>query len=471
MVTGSGSVNVEDTIAAIATPPGEGAIGIVRMSGGAALAIARRCFRRQNPRRWQSHRAYVGEVVDPERGARVDQALCTYMRGPRSYTGEDVVEFSCHGSPLALRRALALLLSQGARLAQPGEFTLRAFLNGKLDLAQAEAVMDVVRARTGSGLTLALGQLEGRLSRRVQHVRQQALGLLARLEANIDFSDDDVPPVPAREVEAALDAALTGLEQLLATAQNGAIVRDGVRAVLVGRPNVGKSSLLNAFLSADRAIVTDIPGTTRDVLEETVDVAGIPLMLADTAGIAETDDPVERIGVERSRASLAAARLIILVLDCSMALQPADRALVREVKRSLEADRDQRAIVALNKADKPRALGPRDAQAVLAGCPVALTAALADDGLSALREVIGQTLLREALPADDAVVTSLRHHAALAEARTALLEARQAAMEGLPADFVCIGLRAALHTLGELTGESATEDLLDRIFGEFCIGK
>ena len=471
MATGNGGVNVEDTIAAIATPPGEGAIGIVRLSGGAALKIARRCFRRERPGRWRSHRVYVGLLVDPESGATVDQALCTYMRAPRSYTGEDVVEFSCHGSPLALRRALALLLGQGARLAQPGGFTLRAFLNGKLDLAQAEAVMDVVRARTGSGLALALGQLDGRLSRQVQRIRQQALNLLARLEANIDFSDDDVPPVPAQEVLAALDAALSGLEQLLATARSGAILRDGVRAVLVGRPNVGKSSLLNAFLSADRAIVTDVPGTTRDVLEETVDVEGIPLILSDTAGIAETEDPVERIGVERSRASLAAARLIIVVLDGSMTLQPADRAVIAEVKRTLDADRDQRAIIALNKADKPHALRPRDVANMLDGCPVTLTSALAENGLRALRDSIGKTLLREKLAPESAVVTSLRHHAALAEARTALVEARQAAAEGLPEDFICIGLRAALHTLGELTGESATEDLLDRIFGEFCIGK
>ena len=464
-------MNLEETIAAVATAPGEGAIGIVRMSGTRALAIGKACFRRQKPGKWQSHRAYLGFVVDPLTNTQVDRAVCTQMRAPHSYTGEDVVEFSCHGSPAVLRRALELLLSQGARLAQPGEFTLRAFLNGKLDLAQAEAVMDVVRARTGRGLSLALDQLEGRLSRQVRDLREEVLGLLARLEANIDFSEDDVPSVPAREVEAAIADTLAALERLLETAQSGALVREGVRAVLVGRPNVGKSSLLNAFLSADRAIVTDIPGTTRDVLEETVDVDGIPLVLADTAGIAATADPVEQIGVERSRASLAAARLVVLVLDSSMPLQPEDRSVAAEVEHLRGANGDQRAIIALNKADKPRVLSQEDVEGLLEGSPVALTSALADDGLRELRGLIGKTLIRQSPPADSAVVTSLRHQAVLEEARDALCEARQAATEDLPADFVCIGLRAALNALGELTGESATEDLLDRIFGEFCIGK
>ncbi len=464
-------MNLEETIAAVATAPGEGAIGIVRMSGTRALAIGEACFRRQKPGKWQSHRAYLGFVVDPLTNTQVDRAVCTQMRAPHSYTGEDVVEFSCHGSPAVLRRALELLLSQGARLAQPGEFTLRAFLNGKLDLAQAEAVMDVVRARTGRGLSLALDQLEGRLSRQVRDLREEVLGLLARLEANIDFSEDDVPSVPAREVEAAIAETLAALERLLETAQSGALVREGVRAVLVGRPNVGKSSLLNAFLSADRAIVTDIPGTTRDVLEETVDVDGIPLVLADTAGIAATADPVEQIGVERSRASLAAARLVVLVLDSSMPLQPEDRSVAAEVEHLRGANGDQRAIIALNKADRPRVLSQEDVEGLLEGSPVALTSALADDGLRELRGLIGKTLIRQSPPADSAVVTSLRHQEVLEEARDALCEARQAATEDLPADFVCIGLRAALNALGELTGESATEDLLDRIFGEFCIGK
>lgn len=464
-------MDLEDTIAAVATPPGEGAIGIVRLSGSQALAIGKRCFRRQKPGKWQSHRSYVGLVYDPANNERVDQALCTYMRRPHSYTGEDVVEFSCHGSPTVLRKTLALLVAQGARLARPGEFTLRAFLNGKLDLAQAEAVMDVVRARTGKGLSFALDQLDGRLSRHIQQLRQQVLGLLARLEANIDFSEDDVPAVPAHEVEASLAAALANVDQLLATARSGALIRDGVPAVLVGRPNVGKSSLLNAFLSADRAIVTDIPGTTRDVLEETVDVDGIPLVLADTAGIADTHDVVERIGVERSRASLAAARLIILVLDSSMPLQPEDHDVIGEVNSALATDTDQRAIIALNKADKARALFPNDVQHLLNGSPVVQTSAVTSGGLEALRVDISRILLQGGLPAESAVVTSLRHQEVLQEAQTALTEARQAVADDLPADFVCIGLRATVNAFGELTGESATEDLLDRIFGEFCIGK
>jgi tRNA modification GTPase len=397
--------------------------------------------------------------------------MCTYMQAPHSYTGEDVVEFSCHGSPAVLRRALELLLKQGARLAQPGEFTLRAFLNGKLDLAQSEAVMDVVRARTGTGLTFALDQLEGRLSHQVQQLRQQVLALLARLEANIDFSEDDVPAVPAHEVETAFGELLSGLGRLLETAQSGAMVRDGVPAVLVGRPNVGKSSLLNAFLAADRAIVTDIPGTTRDVLEETIDVDGIPLVLADTAGIADSEDVVEQIGVERSRATMAAARLIIVVLDGSMPLQTEDHRVLAEVARIRKADPGQRAIIAVNKSDKAPVLHAQKTEGMLEDCAIVPTSAVASDGIQELRAAIGQTLLQGGLPIDSVVVTSLRHQTILREAQSALTEARGAAAERLPEDFICIGLRAALNALGELTGESATEDLLDRIFGEFCLGK
>lgn len=464
-------LDLEDTIAAVATPPGEGAIGIVRLSGSQALAIGRRCFLQQKPCNWQSHRSYVGFVLNPATNERLDQALCTFMRRPQSYTGEDVVEFSCHGSPAVLRQVLAMLVAQGARLARPGEFTLRAFLNGKLDLAQAEAVMDVVRARTGKGVSFALSQLEGRLSRQLQALRQQVLGLLARLEANIDFSEDDVPAVPSQEVADAIEEALTGLDELLATAQSGALVREGVPAVLVGRPNVGKSSLLNAFLSADRAIVTDIPGTTRDVLEETVDVDGIPLVLADTAGIATTEDAVEKIGVERSRASLAAAHLVILVLDCSMPLQPADHDVITEVKRACAPGSDQFAVVALNKADKAQILQTCDIQQLVNGAVVVRTSAVSREGLAELRAKISDLLLDGKLPSDSAVIASLRHREVLQEAQAALMEARQAAVEQLPEDFACIGLRAAVNALGELTGESATEDLLDRIFAEFCIGK
>ena len=280
-----------------------------------------------------------------------------------------------------------------------------------------------------------------------------------------------MPAVPTHEVAASIEEALAALDALLATAQNGALVREGVPAVLVGRPNVGKSSLLNAFLSADRAIVTDIPGTTRDVLEETVDICGIPLVLADTAGIATTDDAVEKIGVERSRASLAAARLVILVLDGSMPLQPADQDVIAEVNSFCDSGSDQVVVVVLNKADKVKVLLPSDVQDLVNGAVVVHTSAVTPDGLAELRTGICDLLLQGGLPSDGAVITSLRHREVLVEAQAALGEARQAAVEQLPEDFACIGLRAAVNALGELTGESATEDLLDRIFAEFCIGK
>ncbi len=462
----------EDTIAAIATPAGEGALGIVRMSGAEALPLAKRCFRRARAGPWRSHRLYYGTLVDPVSQEVLDHALCAYMRSPHSYTGADVIEFSCHGSPVVLRRTLAVLLQAGARLAERGEFTLRAFLNGRLDLTQAEAVMDVVRARTSTGLSLALGQLEGQLSHAIRAMRQRVLNLLARLEANIDFSEDGVPPVPPDELCRALDSLLDQIDRLLSTAQRGIVLREGIRAVLVGRPNVGKSSLLNAFVRADRAIVTDIPGTTRDVLEETVDMGGVPVILADTAGIVETTDIVEQFGIARSRRALEAADLIILVLDGSQPLQAEDRAVMGEVEQALHREPAKRLIVALNKADKGLYLTVPELRAQLASHAVVPTSAHTADGLDHIAAAVRELFLAGRLTTTNgAVVSSLRHREALRQAQTALREAQETAAADLPTDFVTIGLHGAVFALGELTGESATEDLLDRIFSQFCIGK
>ncbi|MHB1134184.1 MAG: tRNA uridine-5-carboxymethylaminomethyl(34) synthesis GTPase MnmE [Chloroflexota bacterium] len=455
----------DDTIAAISTPIGEGGIGIVRLSGERALAIARGLFRRAGdelPARPRSHHLYHGWVFDPASGERVDEALLAYMRAPRTYTREDVVEINCHGGPLPLRRALELCLHGGARLAEPGELTLRAFLNGRLDLAQAEAVIDVVRARTPTGLRLAVSQLGGRLSGEVRALRREALELLAYLTATIDFAEDEIPP---QDVAGPLAALLARVEALLAGADAGIIYRQGLQVAIVGRPNVGKSSLLNALLRQSRAIVTAIPGTTRDTLAEGLNLRGIPVVLMDTAGIRATDEPVERLGVARSRAAVEAADLVLFVLDTSAPLATEDHDIA-----ALLADKS--ALLVLNKADLPAAWGEDEAAALLPGRPLARAVATGEEGVAAVEEAVVDSVLGgQAVASAEPLVSNPRHKQALWQAREHLRAAEEAERQGLAADFLTIDLQAAVQALGEVTGESVTEDLLDTIFANFCLGK
>ena len=476
-----GGLRLDDTIAAIATAPGEGAVGMVRISGPEALAIGERLFRssRRGERRparpgqrRRSHQLYHGHVVDPESGAAVDEVLVAFMRGPRTYTRQDVVEITGHGGGVSVREILRLVVAAGARPAERGEMTLRAFLSGRLDLAQAEAVLDAVRARTPGALSLATGQLAGGLSRAIAGVRQDVLEVFAHLEATIDFAEDDVPPLPRDALLEPLQRAEAKLSALLATARAGRLVREGMRVAIVGRPNVGKSSLLNALLQTDRAIVTPIPGTTRDVIEETIDLDGVPVALADTAGIGETDDPVERIGVARSREALAAADFTLLVVDGSTPLTGEDGEIGALVRAAAGPGT---AIVVLSKADLPHTVQPEAAQDLAPGGRVVRVSSATGAGLGELRQALRQAALggdgAPALGTREAVVASARHRDALERARQALWEAMRAAEQELAADLVCIDLRACLAALGEVTGESVTEDLLERIFSQFCIGK
>ena len=380
--------STNDTIAAIATPPGIGGVGIVRLSGPESLAIARRIFRRSSKRPeaadWQpgSHRLYYGHAVQPRTGQALDEALLAFMRGPHSYTAEDVVEIQAHGGPLVLRRILDAALGEGARLANPGEMTLRAFLNGRLDLAQAEAVMDVIGARTDESLHLAMEQLRGRLSAQVQGARQDVLGALAQIEASIDFPDDVPAPEP-ETLRAAIEAAAEKVSRLLAGAEQGRVYREGLRVAIIGRPNVGKSSLLNALLRSERAIVTPIAGTTRDTVEEFANVRGIPVQLIDTAGINESSDPVEQIGVQRSRAAAATADLVLLVLDASEPLTEQDETvraalLTLGIGRSDSLPHDgaqsgRPVVVVFNKSDLPRRLAEAEVATRWPGAPVVQT--------------------------------------------------------------------------------------------------
>jgi tRNA modification GTPase len=451
-----------DTIIALATPLGEAGLGVLRLSGPQALEIATRLFVPRRAGAFLPFRLRLGKIVDPTRSALIDEAMLAYMRAPRSFTREDVVELSCHGGPQPLQQTLALALAEGARLAEPGEFTLRAFLNGRIDLAQAEATLDVIQARSAAALALAQEQLGGWLSREVRLLREQLLAPLAYLTALVDFPEDEVEP---QEIVAPLEAALAATERLLATASQGQVFRLGARAVLVGRPNAGKSSLLNALLQSERAIVTPVPGTTRDTLEETASIGGVPLVLVDTAGIGETHDPVERLGVERSRQALESADLALLVIDSSHALHVEDLHIAR-------LTHTRPTILVESKADLPRALNP---ELVLNAHPRVLgqvaTSLPSGAGLDELRATITRVLLGGTPASHARLVSNPRHSAALQRAAQHLRAVLAAQAAGVVPDLLSIDLSAALNALGSITGETVGEDLLAEIFSRFCIGK
>jgi tRNA modification GTPase len=451
-----------DTIAAIATPPGEGGIGIVRVSGEQAFPIAERLFRRRGRTPLQSHRAYFGAIVDPATGETLDRALLLPFRAPHSYTGEDVVEFHCHGSPYLLRRVLEQVWREGARPAEPGEFTLRAFLNGKLDLAQAEAVADLIRARSEVQLRSALALHEGRLSHQVHALGDELLRLLATVEAHIDFSEE-LGELDPHALIPDLQQLLQRLDALLQGARAGRILREGARVAIVGRPNVGKSSLLNALLGEERAITTDIPGTTRDTLEESLIIGGVPLVILDTAGLRESADVVEQIGIERARRAAERADLILFVYDLTAPDWDADRALLE----TLPAHAPK--LLVGNKMD---AADPAQVQRACSVFPDSvLISALTGAGLDALQEAILTALEVQRIGEETLTLTHQRHIQAVADAKRALEHARDALQHGYSPDLIAVDLRAAWLALGAITGETADETLVQRIFRDFCIGK
>lgn len=458
-----------DTIAAISTPMGEGAIAIVRLSGADSIKIADKLFKSIGNKKLSevaTHTIHYGHIMDPATNEVVEEVMVSLMRGPKTFTKEDVVEINCHGGLASVNRLLQLTTSHGARIAEPGEFTKRAFLNGRIDLSQAEAVMDLIRAKTDRAMNVALGQMEGRLSKLIKHLRQEILETLAQVEVNIDYPEyDDVEEMTQQVMLEKSKYIKTEIEKLLQTSQQGKILREGLATVIVGRPNVGKSSLLNSLVQENKAIVTDIPGTTRDVIEEYVNVRGVPLRLLDTAGIRETEDIVERIGVEKSRKVLREADLILLVLNY------ADD-LTEEDKNIFKATEGMDFIVIVNKTDLPQKIDLEKVKELAGNRKVITTSLVEENGVDQLEEAISSLFFEGAIEASDMTyVSNSRHISLLNQALNAISDAIVGAETGTPIDIVQIDLTRTWEILGEIIGESVHESLINQLFSQFCLGK
>ncbi len=482
---------MEDTIAAISTPPGEGGIGVIRISGPAALNITKGIFRPRNGGQaceFKPRQMYYGWIVndltnpsfpcppgakDPM-PAPLDEAMVCFFRAPNSYTAEDVVEIQCHGSAVSLRKILSLVISRGARPAEPGEFTKRAFLNGRLDLSQAEAVMDLIRAKTDKTYEVALDQLEGSFSKGIRTIRADITDILVDMAVNIDYPDEDIEELTYGKLESGLEKVRTKLEKYLGTCGTGKILREGLRVSIIGKPNVGKSSLLNALLREERAIVTEIAGTTRDTIEETISVDGIPVILTDTAGIRDTDNVIEKIGVERSKDAFNRADLVIFTLDLSRPLDEEDL----DIAEKLEG---RRVIVFLNKEDAVRDGGDLNAMSaedlarlreMLPGAVFLEGSAREDSGLSELRDCIKNIVYTgDGETGSGAIVTNVRHENLLREARDYIADACAQAMDREPLELIEIDVNGAYLALGMIIGEETEGDIIDEVFKRFCLGK
>jgi tRNA modification GTPase len=456
-------IEPRETIAAIATAvvPQQGSIGIVRLSGQTALDIARTLFDAPGKQKWESHRLLYGYIRHPQTKQLVDEALLLIMLAPRSYTREDIIEFHCHGGIIPVQQVLQLCLEQGAKLAQPGEFTLRAFLNGRIDLTQAESIAELVGAQSPQASQIALAGLQGKLAQPIRQLRATCLDILAEVEARIDF-EDDLPPLDEDEIREQLQDVLGQVKDILATADRGELLRSGLKVAIVGRPNVGKSSLLNAWSRSDRAIVTDLPGTTRDVVESTLVVGGIPVQVLDTAGIRATEDTVEKIGVERSRHAARSADLILLTIDAREGWTEEDAAIYQQVQH-------RPLILVINKID----LAPAETVKYPVQIEqIVTTVAAKNEGIENLETaILASVQTGKVAAANLDIAINQRQAAALTQAKTSLERVRETIDNELPLDFWTIDLRGAIQALGEITGEEVTESVLDRIFSRFCIGK
>ena len=455
-----------DTITAISTPIGEGAISIVRLSGSDAIEITSKIYKGKDLQEVESHTIHYGKIIDPETNEVAEEVMVTVMRGPKTFTREDVVEINCHGGLVSVNRVLEIVLNQGARLAEPGEFTKRAFLNGRIDLSQAEAVMDLIRAKTDKAMNVALKQMDGRLSSLIKKYRQSLLETVAHVEVNIDYPEyDDVEEMSHEMMRVKTKEVHAEIEELLSVAKQGKILREGIATAIIGRPNVGKSSLLNALVQENKAIVTDIPGTTRDIIEEYVNVRGIPLRLIDTAGIRETEDVVERIGVERSRQALKEADLILLVLNNNEELTEEDLRLL-EVVKGLEY------IVIINKTDLNQKLDIEKVRDLVEDKRIVSTSLLKEEGIGELESAIADSFFAGEIESGDLTyVSNVRHIQLLKQAKQALEDAHVSLDMGMPLDIIQIDVTRTWEFLGEIIGDTASDSLIDQLFSQFCLGK
>ena len=458
-----------DTITAISTPMGEGAIAIVRLSGSDAISIADQIFRSPSAKALSTqltHTIHYGHLIEPNTGEVVEEVMLSLMKGPKTFTREDVVEINCHGGIVTVNQVLQLVLRHGARLAEPGEFTKRAFLNGRIDLSQAEAVMDLIRAKTDRAMNVALGQMEGKLSRLIATLRQALLETLAQVEVNIDYPEyDDVEEMTLPMIIEKSTWVQNEIDRLLQTSVQGKILREGLSTVIIGRPNVGKSSLLNSLVQENKAIVTEIAGTTRDIIEEYVNVRGVPLKLVDTAGIRETEDIVERIGVERSRQVLKQADLILLVLNHSDELTIED-------ERLFEAIHGMDFIVVINKTDLDKKIDTQRVHELAGNRKIVTTSLLQEEGVDQLEEAIASLFFEGSLDSGDLTyVSNARHIALLHQAKHTIEDAINAAHAAVPIDMIQIDVTRTWEILGEITGDTVEESLIDQLFSQFCLGK
>lgn len=456
-------MNLEDTIAAISTPVGHSGIGIVRLSGKDAISIVDTLFKcpaGKTLHNCPSHRIMYGHIIDPAVNEPVDEVLVSLMKAPKTYTKEDVVEINCHGGPVPLRRVLGLVLKAGARLAEPGEFTKRAFLNGRLDLTQAEAVLDIITSMTEHSQKAAIEQLGGRLSRKIEALRNELIELSAFVEAHIDFPEEDIEPPSLKDMGERAIELQKELQQLIDNSRQGIILREGLKTAIIGRPNVGKSSLLNALLEQDRAIVTEMPGTTRDVIEEYLNINGFPVRVMDTAGIREARNVAEREGVQRSLRTMEGADLVLLVLDGSEPLRETDKDLIKKAI-------SKNTILVINKADLSQKM---NIDALPSDKPTVLISALKGSGLNELKDMITSIALNSG--ADSTVlVTNVRHVRAMERAVESIKSFMDGLNKNVSPEFLSVELREALDALGEILGPTTPEDVLDKIFRDFCIGK
>ncbi|HCU8399171.1 TPA: tRNA uridine-5-carboxymethylaminomethyl(34) synthesis GTPase MnmE [Staphylococcus aureus] len=456
-----------DTITSISTPMGEGAIGIVRLSGPQAVEIADILYKGKHLLNdVPSHTINYGHIIDPESKEVVEEVMVSVLRAPKTFTREDIIEINCHGGILTINRVLELTMTYGARMAEPGEFTKRAFLNGRIDLSQAEAVMDFIRSKTDRASKVAMNQIEGRLSDLIKKQRQSILEILAQVEVNIDYPEyDDVEDATTEFLLEQSKEIKQEINRLLDTGAQGKIMREGLSTVIVGKPNVGKSSMLNNLIQDNKAIVTEVSGTTRDVLEEYVNVRGVPLRLVDTAGIRETEDIVEKIGVERSRKALSQADLILFVLNNNEALTQEDYTLYEVVK-------NEDVIVIVNKMDLEQNIDINEVKDMIGDTPLIQTSMLKQEGIDELEIQIRDLFFGgEVQNQDMTYVSNSRHISLLKQARQTIQDAIDAAESGVPMDMVQIDLTRTWEILGEIIGETASDELIDQLFSQFCLGK